>query len=372
MRRKVKVQAPGRINLIGEHTDYNGGLVLPAATDKVFQFEITRNDSVDQVQVVARDIPDTFSFSLSVASAEVEGWPRYIYGVCRLLLEQGATLSGFDASFSSSIPIGAGMSSSAALACGFAQGLNELFELGLDRWEIIEIAQKTEHQYVGLQCGIMDQFASMMGKEGQVVQLNCGDRSFEYVPIVTGDYRLLLLNTGVSHNLAESAYNQRKEECTRGLTLLQKHIPNAKTLGDLASTQVQAFAADLPEAVYQRCWHVTTENERVKAAVEAIQQHDLERLGELLFASHNSLRDDYAVSCRELDFLVEQAEIHPGVIGARMMGGGFGGCTINLVHKDQLDRFTNQVTGAYHKQFGIDLHAYPVHISDGAKMIAYE
>ncbi|MEL6655224.1 MAG: galactokinase [Bacteroidota bacterium] len=372
MRRKVKVQAPGRINLIGEHTDYNGGLVLPAATDKVFLFEITRNGTADQVQVVAQDVPDTFSFSLAAPATEVTGWTQYVYGVSRLLLEQGASLSGFDASFSSSIPIGAGMSSSAALACGFAQGLNELFELGLDHWGIIEIAQQTEHQYVGLQCGIMDQFASMMGREGQVVQLDCGDRSFQYVPIDTGDYRLLLLNTGVSHNLAESAYNQRREECATGLALLQKRIPNAKSLSELTSIQVQAHASDLPKAVYQRCWHVTTENERVSAAIKAIQENDLAQLGALLFASHSSLRDDYAVSCQELDFLVEQAQMCPGVLGARMMGGGFGGCTINLVHKDQLDRFTNQVTGAYHKQFGIDLHAYPVHISDGAKMIAYE
>ena len=368
----VTVQAPGRINLIGEHTDYNDGLVLPAAIDKLITFELEQNGTADHVSIIAADTGEEHFFNLSSLESSAQGWQRYMSGALIELQQSGAQIAGFTARFSGNLPIGAGMSSSAALVSSFVAGLNELFELRLTPWEIIEIGQRTEHKHVGLQCGIMDQFASIMGQEDHLLLLDCRDRDFRKIPIDTGDYRLLLLNTGVSHTLAESAYNRRRQECALGLSILQKRVPEITSLRDVTDDHLTTYYTDLPEVIYWRCRHVVSENQRVLDSVQCIQGNDMPGLGQLLLASHRSLQHDYQVSCEELDFLVELGSKQKYVLGSRMMGGGFGGCTINLVHKNHLTAFIDTASTVYERQFNIKLEAYQVHISDGAKRVAYE
>ncbi len=367
--RSLKVQSPGRINLIGEHTDYNHGFVLPAAIDKRAVMQLTSNPLSDRASFIAENIGEQFSFQLNDFSPLPGGWQNYVMGVVHELQQLGGQIGGFEATFSGNVPIGGGMSSSAALECALAFALNELFELGFDTFQLIKASQMAEHHFVGIKCGIMDQFASMMGKKDQVLLLDCRSLQHQYFPLHLGDYQLLLLNTNVSHSLASSAYNTRQAECEEGVRILQKSIPGITHLRDVSLRQLQDHQKELPAVIYQRCHHVISENERVLAATQALSTGNLAILGQLMYQSHQSLQYDYAVSCPELDFLVQSTRQNSSILGSRMMGGGFGGCTINLVKSSEAEAFIEQIEKAYRTQFGFELTPYQVSIEDGTSVV---
>lgn len=364
----VKVRAPGRINIIGEHTDYNGGFVLPAAIDKC-QHLTLRLNGTNTINVGDVAVGDSFSFDLmNFERSDTRLWSNYLMGVVSELQKRGHSLEGFDAEFNGTVPIGAGMSSSAALECSFAFGLNELFDLGLSRQDLARMCQMSGHNFVGIKCGIMDQFTSLLGKKDHAIFLNCGDLSFDHVPIDLMDCSWVLLNTNVSHTLAASAYNDRVEECQSGVELLKRHFEQINGLSDVSVEDVNKYKTEFDDLIFKRCHHVVSENQRVVNAVEAMRNGKLETLGKLMYESHHSLSDDYQVSCEELDFLVDRTKDDAAVLGSRMMGGGFGGCTINLVRSSYVDRFVENMSRAYRAKFEIDLTPYQVIIEDGASV----
>lgn len=363
--RIITVQSPGRINLIGEHTDYNDGFVLPAAIDRKTVMRIWKNDTESRVVLTASNLQENFSFDLTGFSRLTGGWQNYPMGVVHELQNMGARLSGFQARFAGDVPIGGGMSSSAALECSLAFALNELFELNFTKSQLMKACQMAEHHFAGIKCGIMDQFASMMGRKDKVILLDCRSLEYSYHPLELGEYRLLLLNTNVSHSLAASAYNTRRAECEEGVYLLRKFFPGITHLRDVSLEQVLSHKDDLPEHVFRRCRHVTSENERVLAAARYLTANNTAALGELMYRSHDSLRDDYEVSCEELDFLVHETADKDFISGSRMMGGGFGGCTISIIRKHETDAFVEQAAEKYRRRFGLDLSAYTVSIEDG-------
>ena len=365
----VTVYAPGRINIIGEHTDYNDGFVLPAAIDRMMTVQARRNGASSTVRLTARSTQQTFSFDLGHFSPVEKGWQNYIMGVVSELQKLGGAISGFDAEFGGDVPIGSGMSSSAALECSFAVALNELFGLGFSKWQLIEASQRAEHNFVGIKCGIMDQFASVMGKKDHVMLLDCRSLDFQYFPLELGTYQLLLLNTNVSHTLASSEYNTRRSECEQGVLILQKEYPGIVNLRDANLEQIVANKSKMPEHIFRRCLHVVTENQRVLDATKSLLAGDFKMLGELIYQSHFSLQNDYEVSCPELDFLVQQTLEKDYILGSRMMGGGFGGCTISIVEKLRAAEFIEQAAAAYRNRFGIDLTPIEVAIGDGATVI---
>lgn len=365
----VVAQAPGRINIIGEHTDYNQGLVLPAAIDKKSIFRLKKNGTPASAKIYSIDMEEEYSFDLDNIKPISDGWENYVLGVVAELQKMGGQLQGFDGEFEADVPIGGGMSSSAALECSLAYGLNALFDLGFDKWQLIKASQMAEHNYVGIKCGIMDQFASMMGKANQVMLLDCASLEFEYFPLDLQDYQFLLINSNVSHSLASSEYNKRREECLAGLSILQHKYPEYQSLSDVSMDVLLRFSDDMSPVVFNRCRHVISENQRVKTATQSLQDNNFEQLGELLYASHHSLRDDYEVSCDELDFLVAQTYDKEYVLGSRMMGGGFGGCTLNLIKKSSVEEFTNLVTQKYFEHTGLKAIPYSVSVENGAALV---
>jgi galactokinase len=365
----IKVQAPGRINIIGEHTDYNNGFVLPAAIDKKTTVLIRKNETINTARFTANNVKETLEIDLSNFQPMENGWQNYVMGVVSELQKLGAKFSGFDCEFEGNVPIGSGMSSSAALECSLAFALNELFDLGFDKWQLVKAAQMAEHHFVGIECGIMDQFASVMGKKDQVMLLDCRSLAFEYFPFDLGDYQLLLLNTNVSHALADSAYNTRKRECEQGVATLQTAFPKVESLRDATMEMLATLRSDLSDNVYRRCRHIILENIRVQAATQALLNKDFKQLGDLIYQSHESLQNDYEVSCKELDYLANWTKDKSYVLGSRMMGGGFGGCTINIIHKNKVAAFIDAVSKDYKNQFGITLTPYEVSIENGAALI---
>ena len=365
----IKVKAPGRINIIGGHTDYNDGFVLPAAIDKSISFSLIKNGSEHNVTVTASKEFDTFSFDLTHFSPLSTGWYNYVMGVVKEIQKTGAKITGFDAEFSGDVPIGSGMSSSAALECSLAYGLNELFNLGLDKWQLIKISQAAEHNFVGTKCGIMDQFASVMGKKDHVMLLDCRTLEFEYIPFDLKNYQVLLLDTNVEHKLASSEYNTRRSECEDGIQVIRKTYDSVKNLRDVSPEMLQTCAINMPQNVFKRCHHIITDNQRVHQATQALKSGNLVNLGQLLYQSHVSLQKNYDVSCAELDYLVQLSLSKDYVLGSRMMGGGFGGCTINIIEQNWAEEFIEYSAENYRKQFGIDLTPHDVSIEDGASRI---
>ena len=357
-------RSPGRINLIGEHTDYNDGFVLPASVDKAVYFAIApREDNLVQLQAV--DLKKTYEFPLDDLSKPKQQWPVYQLAVLDQLQKRGLEVKGFQASFGGDLPVGAGMSSSAALECCLLFALNELFELGLDRLEIVKMAQRAENEYVGTQCGIMDQFASVFGKEQSVIQLDCRSLEYEYFPFPMDEYLIILCDTQVKHSLADSEYNLRRQECERGVEILQKKYPEVRSLRDATPEMVAEHEAEMGPTVFKRCQFMTGEIRRVQEACALLLEGDLETFGEKMYETHDGLQHQYEVSCPELDFLVEQTRRNADVAGARMMGGGFGGCTINLVWREGADRFERKMKEAYQDKFGVELPCYRVNITEG-------
>ena len=359
------VRAPGRINLIGEHTDYNNGFVLPAAIDKAIYFAIApRTDQL--CKVYAADLNDAFEFHLDTLIKSPKSWANYLIGITSELIKDGFDIpTGFEVAFGGDVPNGAGLSSSAAVESGMGWALSELFGLQVPRLQLALAAQRAEHNFAGLQCGIMDMFASIHGKAHSVIRLDCRDLSFEYFPFDFENYQLVLCNSGVKHTLAESSYNTRRQECEQGVAILQQFYPSVLSLRDVRLTQVEEHKADFPENVYRRCRYVVGEIERVVSACEDLQRDDLAAFGQKMYETHKGLSEDYAVSCEELDFLVEQTVSLNEVLGSRMMGGGFGGCTINVVETPQVASFIEKMNVAYLSRFNKKLVCHVVGITDG-------
>ncbi len=361
------VRAPGRINLIGEHTDYNGGFVLPAAIDKaIWMAASPRTDG--RFVFFASDLNDDFSSeNLTPMFQEKKTWANYLLGVVNEAQKDGLEIGGLSIVFGGDIPLGAGLSSSAALGSGMALLLQEIFCWQLDKMELVKLAQRSENHFVGMKCGIMDMFASLMGRENQVVRLDCRSLDFEYFPFDSTTYSLLLLDSGVKHQLVDSQYNTRREECEAGVQLLKKHNPDIEYLRDVSPELITLHKTILPPVIYKRCHYVVSEMARVTAACEALQQGNFDKLGRLMFECHNDLNLGYEVCVPETNFLVEYAR---GLItGARQMGGGFGGCTLNLLKINDVDEFIRDITGAYYRVFGLALKAYPVRLQNGCNII---
>lgn len=350
----------GRINLIGEHTDYNEGYVFPGAIDKVIMAEIAPNDT-DKVRVYSIDIDEYVEFGLNEEDAPTQSWARYIFGVCREILKRGGSVKGFDAVFAGNVPLGAGLSSSAALESCFAFALNDMFnDNSIDKFELARIGQSTEHNYCGVNCGIMDQFASVMGQKGKLMRLDCRSMEFEYFPFNPEGYELVLLDSAVKHELADSPYNKRRASCER----VAKRL-GLGTLRDATMTMLKAIRTDITAEDYFRAKFVIEEKDRVLAVCDALNAGDYETVGQKMYETHHGLSDDYEVSCEELDFLNDIAR-ECGVTGSRIMGGGFGGCTINLVKTDLLDKFVETAKVRFNEKYGHEPKVYPVVISDGA------
>jgi galactokinase len=353
----------GRINLIGEHTDYNGGYVFPGAIDKVIMAEIRPNET-DKVRVYSIDIDDTAEFGLNEEDAPKQQWARYIFGICREIIKRGGTVKGFDAVFAGNVPLGAGLSSSAALESCFAFALNDLFNGNtIDKFELARIGQSTEHNYCGVNCGIMDQFASVFGKKGNLMRLDCRSMEFEYFPFNPEGYKLVLVDSVVKHELVDSPYNKRRQSCER----VAKRL-GVETLRDATKEALDAAKSDISAEDYSRAKFVIEEKERVLDVCDALNRGDYETVGQLMYATHNGLSKDYEVSCEELDFLNNIAK-ECGVTGSRIMGGGFGGCTINLVADDKYEHFIAEAKKRFNEKYGHEPKIYDVVISDGARKV---
>ncbi|MBP3535988.1 MAG: galactokinase [Muribaculaceae bacterium] len=354
----------GRINLIGEHTDYNGGFVFPGAIDKVIMAEI-RPNGTEKVNVYSIDIKESATFGLNEADAPEASWARYIFGVCREILKRGGLVEGFDAVFAGNVPLGAGLSSSAALESCFAFALNDLFnDNNIDKFELARIGQSTEHNYCGVNCGIMDQFASVMGKKDHLMRLDCRSMEFEYFPFKADGYTLVLVDSVVKHELADSPYNKRRASCER----VAKRL-GIETLRDATMEMLDAIKTDITAEDYFRAKFVIEEKDRVLAVCDALNAGDFETVGRCMYETHRGLSKDYEVSCEELDFLNDIAK-ECGVTGSRIMGGGFGGCTINLVKNELLPNFLEQAKKRFNEAYGHEPKIYEVIISDGARKIA--
>ena len=361
----ILIFSPGRINIIGEHTDYNDGFVFPAAVDKGIIAAISKSSKTESV-AIASDLNEKFEFSVEGVKPIIGGnWRNYILGVVGEIQKKGLQVGNFNLVFGGDIPEGSGMSSSAALENSVVFGLNELFKLGLTKEEMIFISQKAEHNYVGVNCGIMDQYASMFGIKDHALLLDC--RTTVATPFLINfkDFELLLINTNVKHSLADSAYNNRRIVCENVASLL-----NVKALRDVAEEDLLTIKDQISEEDYQKALFVVQENNRAQAASQAMAANDIEKLGELLFGSHNGLQHQYKVSCDELDFLVDLAKDCDDVIGSRMMGGGFGGCTINIVKKGKAGAFVEKVVPLYKEKFNKECSPYSVNISEGTHKMA--
>lgn len=362
------VQGCGRINIIGEHTDYNEGFVLPASIDKYIYFAIAENGTND-CHFHALDINDAYQFSLSDIQLSDKGWANYLMGILDQLQKEGIPLEGVDVVFGGNLPIGSGMSSSAALEAGFALGICSLFNLQKSRQELAQLAHQSSNNFLGVPSGIMDQFASLMGQRGQAIKLDCRSLQYEYVPLDLGEYELLLINTGVSHALANSAYKDRVRECQEGAAAVGQKYEGIKSLRDVSLEQLESCRADMTDVVFQRCRYVIEENERLHQAMALLTEGQMEELGAVLLRTHEGLSKAYEVSCRELDFLVELAKDHDGVAGARMMGGGFGGCTLNLVRTDAKADFLKYAKKEYYRAFSVQPEHYELDIVDGTNVV---
>jgi galactokinase len=332
----VIVRSPGRVNIIGEHADYNNGFVLPAAIDKAAYLAVSLRDD-QEIHLTALDLNEKFSTTVDELKPIGDvSWPNYILGSAAQFLKHGIQLPGFNAVLTSNVPIGAGLSSSAAVECATVFALNHLLKTNIERVAMVAMAQKAEHEYAGVMCGIMDQFASMMGKANQVIKLDCRSLEYEYVPFKLDGIKILLLNTNVKHSLASSEYNTRRLECMQAVEMIQAYHPEVQSLRDATVEMLDQYVLPFNDLVYQRSRFVVDEMERLNQACQFLQDDNIPALGNCMFKTHDGLSRQYEVSCKELDYLVDFVRSRKEVIGARMMGGGFGGCTINLVQEDKI------------------------------------
>ncbi|MBW4776000.1 galactokinase [Prevotella histicola] len=362
--------SPGRINLIGEHTDYNGGFVFPGAVDKGIMAEV-RPNGTDTVMCYSIDLKDRVEFKVADPEGPRATWARFIYGMVQEFKELGVDVKGFNIAFAGDVPLGAGMSSSAAMESCFGCALNDLFaDNKISKWDIALAGQATEHKYIGVNCGIMDQFASVFGQKGKLMRLDCRNREFEYFPFNPQGYKLVLVNSKVKHELAGSPYNDRRKSCENVVVALSKHFTNKKfeTLRDANWEELEVIKGNVSAEDYQRAHFVLGEKDRVLAVCDALIAGDYETVGKKMYETHQGLSKEYEVSCEELDFLNEVAKDN-GVTGSRIMGGGFGGCTINLVKDEIYDKFITDAMQRFEAKYGHAPEVYPVIISDGSHKV---
>ena len=367
-KKPLLIGAPGRINLIGEHTDYNEGFVLPAAINKQIIFAVSGNDK-KQHRFFAVDLNDSIEIPVDSISPVEKKWANYLLGVIAQLEKKGIKIPGVDCVFGGDIPLGAGLSSSAALETGFAFALNQIFDLKLTKLEIVQLSQIAEHEYAGVMCGIMDQFASVFGEKNKVIRLDCRSLESEMFPIDLPQHKIILCDTQVEHALASSEYNNRRKECETGVTVLQKYHNDIHSLRDVTIEMLNEHQSEMDPVVYKRCKYVVEENQRLLEACDALAAHNLNHFGELMYSTHKGLKDDYKVSCKELDLLVDIAKESGVVLGSRMMGGGFGGCTINIVEKKNVNSFIKKAVKEYASVTGITLNTYIVDVENGTHII---
>lgn len=362
------VLSPGRINIIGEHIDYNDGYVLPAAIDKVICFAFEKSNS-KKSKIIAIDLNEEFEIDLTeeVKLSDIV-WTNYIRGVIKQLQDNGFSFEGFNCVFSSNIPVGSGLSSSAALECGMIFGIKQLFDLKIEKVDIALLGQKAEH-WVGINCGIMDQFSSVHGLENKVIKLDCNTLDFEYHNADFKEYSLVLFDSNVKHSLFTSEYNTRRIECEQGLSIIKNNFPEVKSFRDCSEEQLLSIQDKMSETVFKRVHFVVKEINRVIKACEALDKGDIELLGQLLFETHYGLSQEYEVSCAELDMLVDTAKADNAIIGSRVMGGGFGGCTINLIKKGHENEVKSKFSNLYLDTFGVQLKFYDVKISNGTTLL---
>ena len=362
--------SPGRINLIGEHTDYNGGFVFPGAIDKGIMCEI-RPNGTNKVMAYSIDLKDRVEFDIDDEKGPKASWARYLYGIVQEMKKRGVDVKGFNTAFAGDVPLGAGLSSSAALESCYAYALNDLFgENKVSKWDMVLAGQATEHNYCGVNCGIMDQFASVFGMEGKLMRLDCRSREFEYFPFDPKGYKLVLLNSKVKHELVGSPYNDRRQSCENVVAALNKHFPDKKyeTLRDADWDELEAVKAEVSAEDYMRAHFVLGEKDRVIAVSEALEKDDYETVGKKMYETHYGLSKEYEVSCEEIDFLNDIAK-DCEVAGSRIMGGGFGGCTINLVKDDVYDKFIAEAKVKFNEKYGHEPEVIDVVIGDGSRKI---
>ncbi len=363
---ELLVSAPGRVNLIGEHTDYNDGFVLPVAIDKKIIIGGSRRAD-DVVRLYSLNFGEFQEFSIS-SLVKQNTWSDYVKGVVSELLQDGHHLRGFNAALEGNVPRASGLSSSAAIEVASAFFMAQMFQLSMSGEEMAKLCQRAENRFVGVNCGIMDQFISRLGKLGHALLIDCRDLRYQLVPFEVEGCSIVMCNSNVKRQLVDSAYNERRSQCEEGVRLLKAKLPAIAALRDVTSAQLRAHAALLPPLTFQRCRHVVTENERVTQAVEALNANNIARFGELLNQSHESLRDDYQVSCKELDILVELARSVNGTIGSRMTGAGFGGCTVSLVQDSAVETFRQVIVEKYKERTGITADVYISKAEDGARV----
>jgi len=363
-------RAPGRVNLIGEHTDYNNGFVMPAAINRYAYFAIKPN-GLGLYRFHAADFRRDFTTPVYKIEPSNAHWTNYLLGVIAQMVAEGKDIPGFDCVFGGDVPIGAGMSSSAAIESGLAFALNHIYGLGFTRMQLAQIAQRAEHEYAGVKCGIMDQFASLHGKQNHVLLLDCRSLEFEPFELNMDNHSIILVNTGVKHSLASSEYNKRRQECQAGVDILKKYNNSIQSLRDVTINDLNNHKREFSSKVWERCLYVVEENQRVVNAGKALTQKDFESFGKLMYQSHYGLRDMYEVSCPELDKLVELTEKLDYVVGSRMRGGGFGGCTINVVKNAHIDEFTKCVKENYKTPDGKIPQIITCVISNGAELLVY-
>ena len=359
--------SPGRVNLIGEHTDYNLGFVLPGAIDKAIYVAIKPNGG-KACRLYSLDYDAQIEVDMAGPLPEPQ-WARYIYGVVQEMQKRGASVPAFDCVFGGDVPLGAGLSSSAALESVFGFALNDIYDLGFERKTLAQIGQMTEHNYVGVRCGIMDQFASLFGRKGRVIRLDCRSLDYELVPFDPEGCRLVLLDTMVKHSLASSEYNVRRMQCETGVAVVSRHIPSVRSLRDMTMDMLNTYKDEMDEVVYRRCSYVINENQRLLDGCKALDRGDYALFGQKMFGSHDGLSKEYEVSCDELDFIAGIARTTDGVLGARMMGGGFGGCVISLVQDAAYEAYVGDVKERFAHRYGVTPRSIDVVISDGARRL---
>ncbi|QHV97221.1 galactokinase [Spirosoma endbachense] len=364
----ILICSPGRVNLIGEHTDYNEGFVLPAAIDKAIYLAVGPRDD-DELHFVAYDLNKTYHGTVNDLTS-THTWADYLLGVVAQFRLLGQPIRGFNCVFGGTIPMGAGLSSSAALENGVGFALNELFGLGLDRITLLKLSQRAENDFVGAKVGIMDMFASMMGKANHVIKLDCRSLEYTYAPLQMDGISIVLCDSRVKHSLVTSEYNTRRAECEAGVRFLKTFYPEINSLRDVTMTMLDTHLKNTQPLIYRRCAYVVQENQRLLDGVTALEAGDIKTFGQLMYGSHEGLSQWYEVSCPELDALVDIAREHHGVLGARMMGGGFGGCTINLVREDALDDFTHLITKQYKARTGKDTYLHACKIQNGTNLVS--
>jgi galactokinase len=363
------VRSPGRVNIIGEHTDYNEGFVLPAAIDKAAYLVVSLRED-ETIRLVAKDLNEEFTTRVQdLRPVGDVSWPNYILGTVAQFIKRGIPVKGFNAMLTSDVPIGAGLSSSAAVECATVFALNELLQTNLDRITMVHMAQKAEHEFAGVMCGIMDQFASMMGKKDHVIKLDCRSLEYDYVPFVLDGIKVVLLNTNVKHSLASSEYNTRRRECETAVEWIREYMQGVNSLRNVSLEMLDKYVYPRDPKIDNRSRYVVEEIERLVSGCNDLKAGNIKALGEKMYSTHHGLSKMYEVSCKELDWLVDNVKNNPSVIGARMMGGGFGGCTINLVKEEAIEELVNTLAPAYEKEMKLPLTSYIATIENGTEIV---